>query len=57
MDDKIVKFEEWCPTCRYSDKPETENPCNECLHYPANDDRRPERYWPKTGEGNDGSSK
>lgn len=33
--DKIVNFEH-CKFCEYYNKPENEEPCNECLNNPVN---------------------
>lgn len=33
---KEVYFGEYCKTCKYSETPEVEMPCNECLDYPVN---------------------
>ncbi|MBP5597726.1 MAG: hypothetical protein J6Y02_20310 [Pseudobutyrivibrio sp.] len=45
---KEVKFAIYCPLCVYTDTPETEDPCNECLATPAREDsHRPEKYKPK----------
>lgn len=30
-------FKTYCPLCKYSDVKETDNPCNFCLEYPANE--------------------
>lgn len=35
-DYKEVYFSEYCKTCKFEKTPETEDPCNECLEYPAN---------------------
>lgn len=41
MDDirnfKEVFFDVYCPQCKYKDVEEIEDPCNECLTYPANE--------------------
>ena len=37
-DKKIVEYENWCPKCKYLIAEETEEPCNECLMYPAAED-------------------
>lgn len=34
--EKIVSFRYWCPLCKYATVPETEDPCNECMHDPVN---------------------
>lgn len=33
---KIVRFDKYCPKCEYYDLDEGEDPCNECLYSPAN---------------------
>lgn len=35
---KEVKFWDWCEKCKYFKTPETEDPCDECLGYPGNED-------------------
>lgn len=35
--DKLVKFEEYCKTCKYRDLTEDKEPCCECLDYPVNE--------------------
>jgi len=30
---KEVRFDIYCDLCIYKDKPEKEDPCNECLNY------------------------
>ena len=42
---KIVMFECWCPKCKHSNRLETEDPCNECLNYPANEDSTKPVKW------------
>lgn len=34
---KIVDFEQYCPLCKYSDRPEKCDPCNECLEVGGNE--------------------
>ncbi len=34
--EKEVYFGEWCPKCVNHDKPETEDPCWDCLDNPMN---------------------
>ena len=44
-DDKIVKFEKWCPKCLYRDVDGYDFPCTECLDSPGNQDsHRPVLY-------------
>ena len=33
---KIVKFHEYCETCKHKDINEVKDPCNECLDNPGN---------------------
>lgn len=37
---KIVNFHEHCPDCQFSDIPDGDDPCNECLATPVNVDSR-----------------
>ena len=42
---KIVKFDEYCPTCEHCNVDETEEPCNTCLETEAREGTRvPEKY-------------
>lgn len=34
--DKIVDFEHYCSSCKSSDIPQDDEPCNECLSQPVN---------------------
>lgn len=34
--DKEVHFDEWCPKCINWTKREYEEPCDDCLNYPCN---------------------
>ena len=43
--DKIVHFDEYCPTCKYETTPEKDNPCNECLDNPTNTNTRQPVMW------------
>lgn len=38
MANKIVEFSEYCYKCKNKDVVETEDPCNECLKTPVNED-------------------
>lgn len=43
--DKEVYFNEYCKKCLYKDKPEGEEPCNDCLSQPSNtDSHKPTRF-------------
>ena len=46
---KEVFFWEYCKTCKHYSTPETDDPCNECLGEPANENSHKPVYW----EGND----
>lgn len=35
---KEVRFDIWCPKCKYEDTVETDDPCNECLAKSDNED-------------------
>lgn len=42
---KIVNFDIYCKTCKHKGVLETEDPCNECLTNPANEDsHKPVNY-------------
>lgn len=41
----IVDYEKWCPLCKYSGTVETEDPCNQCLGEPVNEDSRKPICW------------
>lgn len=34
---KLVHFYKWCGKCKYRLKSECDEPCNECLTYPVNE--------------------
>ena len=35
---KEVYFDQYCSKCLFEKKPEDEDPCNECLYNPGNED-------------------
>lgn len=42
---KEVYFGEYCPSCKYCDRAEAEEPCRECLNVPSNEhSHRPVRW-------------
>lgn len=42
---KIVRFDEYCSTCKHYNVDETEEPCNTCLETKAREGTRaPEKY-------------
>lgn len=48
--EKIVKFDDWCDSCKYceADPDKDDNPCNECLTEPVNiDSHKPVRWKEK----------
>lgn len=46
---KEVFFDIYCDQCEFKDTPEVEDPCNECLAYPANENsHKPVKYVEKT---------
>ncbi len=43
--EKFVAFTYWCPRCKHRKTDETEDPCNECLTSPVNQNsRKPIRF-------------
>lgn len=34
--EREVRFDIYCPKCKYKKTPEVMDPCNECLDYPMN---------------------
>lgn len=47
MAEKEVHFARYCRTCKYHALPETEDPCDECLAYPVNEDSHCPVYYMK----------
>lgn len=46
---KEVFFHQYCPTCENHDLPESEDPCNECLGEPSNENsHKPVNYKEKS---------
>lgn len=43
--DKEVYFYEHCKTCKYQNKSETDEPCNDCLSNPINTDSHKPVNW------------
>lgn len=43
--DKEVYFYEYCKTCKHQNKPETNEPCNDCLSNPTNTDSYKPVNW------------
>lgn len=42
---KEVFFWEYCKTCEHCDTPEDQDPCNECLNEPSNENSHKPVYW------------
>ena len=40
-----VRFDIWCEQCKYSDRDEIKDPCNDCLATPANTDSEKPLYF------------
>lgn len=48
---KEVYFNEFCSKCVNRDTPDTEEPCNECLTFPAREDsHKPVMYEERNGQ-------
>lgn len=45
--DKEVRFDLWCDSCKFKDKKESSNECDECLSYPMNTDSHKPVGWRK----------
>lgn len=45
--EKIVRFDKWCDSCQYykADPDKDDNPCNECLTDPVNEDSQKPTRW------------
>lgn len=50
MSAKIVNYEKWCPLCLYFEKPESEDPCHDCLQEPVNTDSTKPVRWKEKSE-------
>lgn len=45
---KIVEFFTWCPSCKYFEKNEEDDPCYDCISIPARENStKPEFYVEK----------
>lgn len=40
MATRMVRYDVYCEKCKYADTPEVEDPCDECLCYPGQEDSR-----------------
>lgn len=53
MTKKEVYFFQYCPKCKHYAEDEGEDPCNECLTYPSNEDsHKPINYEEAGGKKN-----
>ena len=41
----IVSFDMYCPSCKYVNKKENEEPCDTCLSIPARESSRKPEKW------------
>ena len=52
----LVDYEKYCKTCKHRNLKETEDPCNDCLTWPENEDsRKPILY--EEGNSNERSNR
>ena len=51
----LVEHEKYCKTCKHYGVKETEDPCNDCLTWPENEDSRKPTLYEE--EKNDGSNR
>lgn len=42
---KLVEFDKYCVSCKHKRVPQTEEPCNECLTNPVNEDSHRPVMW------------
>lgn len=45
INEKIVRFDIYCKTCKHKGKKEDLDPCNECLANGSGDGTRKPMYW------------
>ena len=49
---KLVEFDKYCSKCEHKSVKETEDPCNECLTYPAvADSHKPVKFEERIKNG------
>ena len=52
MATKLVEFDKYCVSCKHKRVPQTEEPCNECLTNPVNEDsHKPVLFEEKESNG------
>lgn len=44
-DKKEVYFNQWCKSCKHYKEPDIEDPCDECLGEPGNEDSHRPVKW------------
>jgi hypothetical protein len=49
-DNKEVFFDVYCPRCEYKNRPESANPCWDCLESPVNVDSHKPLYFEEASE-------
>lgn len=42
---KIVEFDKWCPSCKFSNRTSTKEPCDACLGIPARENSHKPECW------------
>lgn len=42
---KIVEFDKWCPSCKFSNRTSTKEPCDTCLGVPARENSHKPECW------------
>lgn len=42
---KIVRYDMYCKDCKYEKTEETEDPCNDCLNQPVNENTQKPIRW------------
>ena len=47
---KMVMFDEYCPTCKNFDVPEEDDPCDECLRSPFKENSEKPVKWEDKNE-------
>lgn len=54
---KFVDYFRYCASCEHWNKPECEDPCDECLTLPAREDSRKPEYYKKASDRSDREDK
>ena len=49
--EKIVDFQKWCPTCKYRDMKDIEEPCTNCLEHAVNANSTKPIMWKEKDHG------